>query len=907
MKRLDLTKSFQVVVLLLSFTHSRVDARQHWFSGPVTDPSYPEPGSLVQTGSLRSLQTVSPRFFDFTVSLYSNPQGDNDGSTQWKNVASTDQDAYEEIFQYMADGIYEATEGAHKLRKVRIFRNSAMSRTSNIVWKEEGRARASINGIATVGLHIYMYDVLNGDNRLKEDRIGAGFALAHEYGHYALGLYDEYDIDGDGYDDEPVKPSIMNAQFKARDKTTQTLINTDWLQYSIKRTTGGNFQNTLKTKQHRKYGASGWETLSQSKTAAEQVNKYGSSSVRRVVYPELAVVAPTGTNTPKSPDSGNARSDLEIIWQEEKLVYEIVIDNSGSMGNEEGKIESARAAARLLVDLAEINSAIGVIRFDSYPVVVTPITIISDQATKATIKAAINTIEPGDYTYIGEAAKFALNQLQSPGTPDGIKVVFLLTDGTSNDNALAPIPEYQAAQVPIFAFSYGKDADTETLRAMAEQTKGQLYISPVSLAAISQAIQDANTFAASASDVTAGQRTVQAGETSISTVIVDSTLVRLNVIVTFPGKRESATVNLITPDSKRLVPNDITQSSGETLEYFTIENPPTGTWQIAVTGNAAAPVTFDYQVTGLPQGETLALEVDAWDGKRKVNYPEPFVLRAALGLGLPVLNANVEAILTAPDGTSFTVTMNDAGTAPDSVANDGLYSAAVNYKQSGIYDVLVRVLAEAGVAVESEASLEPSAGENGEFIPFGPDSPLTETFERFERIQMNVSGVVQDDHGNTFADATTLPADNSLVPGIIDIAGDVDMFAIPAPAGSGEIAIRVSNLALGMDPLLSVFDGAKVLIQKRTLTDTQAQGGYVVVTVPYSGGETFYAKVSHQLPSGTGWYQVSAGSVLYKDLPPDEDPLPPDECADYNGYVALICYILQFLQELFDIFFGSNE
>jgi hypothetical protein len=78
------------------------------------------------------------------------------------------------------------------------------------------------------------------------------------------------------------------------------------------------------------------------------------------------------------------------------------------------------------------------------------------------------------------------------------------------------------------------------------------------------------------------------------------------------------------------------------------------------------------------------------------------------------------------------------------------------------------------------------------------------------------------------------------------------MFAIEAPAGSGKIAIRVSNLASGMDPLLSVFDGAEVLIVERTLKDSEAQGGYVVVTVPHSGGETFYAKVSHKLSGGVG-------------------------------------------------------
>jgi uncharacterized protein YegL len=893
MKILDVTTACQLMLLLLSFTHN--DARQHWLSGPVTDPSYSKPGSPVQKRSLRgSNKAVSPRFFDFTISLHSNPQGDNDGSTQRVDAASADQDTYEEIIQFMADAIYEATEGAHKLRKVRIFRNNVKSSTSDITWKSKGHPSAHINGITSTGLHIYMYDDFNGHDLLK-DRIGAGYTLAHEYGHYALGVFDEY-VQESG--DVRVEPSIMSSQWNARNEASQSLVDSDWLQFSIKRTTGGKFQNTLKTAQHRMYNESAWETLSRLDTTAERLSATLSSIPSRVVYSELAAVAPTGTNTPSSPDlPGTARSDLEIIWEAENLVYEIVIDSSGSMDGT--KIDNALTAAKLLVDLAEVGSAIGVIRFSSTPSVVSPITNIPDQATKNSIKAAIDLIGAGGGTSIGAAAQLALNQLQSPSTPNGTKVVFLLSDGMSFDDALAPIPAYQAAQVPIFAFSYGDDADTETLRAMAEQTKGQLYISPISLAAVSQAFQDANTLATSASNVATGSGTAPSGAASVSPLIVDSTLSVLNVVVTFPGVPSSATVNLVAPDSTLVQPDQITESGGETLVLFTIENPLSGEWQISVTGNTA-PVSFDYQVSGLPTGVTVSLAVDALNGNRTVSYPEPFVLTASLGLELPVLNANVEAILTAPDGTTFTVPMNDAGTAPDSVANDGWYSAAVKYDQSGIYDVLVRVLAEAGVAVESAANLVLSAGVNGEFVPFDPDSPLTETFERFERIQVEISGVVPDDHGNTFGDATTLPADNSLVPGIIETAGDVDVFSIPAPADSGEIAIRVSNLALGMDPLLSVFDSAEVLIVERKLTDFDAQGGYVVVTVPYSGGETFYAKVSHQLSDGVGWYQVSAGSIIFKDLPRVEENITTDndECAVY-GFFAFICYILKFLEKLF--------
>lgn len=885
-KILGLATASLLVALMLSFDHnSSVEAWKHWFSGPVRDPSYLEPGSL--RGSL-----AVPRFFDFTISLHSDPQGDDDGSTQGTDPASVDQDKYEEIIQFMADAIFEATEGAHKLRRVRIFRNGAKSSTSDIVWRASGHPAAHISGITSSGLHIYMYDDFDGLDLLT-DRIGAGYTLAHEYGHYALGVFDEYELE-EG--DVPVVPSIMNNQWTARNSVSQTLVNADWLQYSIARTTGGNFQNTLKTEQHRRYNQSVWETLATLDTSAETIRAELSSYPTRPVYSELATVAPTGTNTPSSPDlPGTARSDLDIIWEAKELVYEIVIDRSGSMGG--NKIANAKTAAKLLVDLVEIGSSVGVISFSSGPTSVSSVRTITNTATKTAIKAAIDTISAGGGTSIGAAAQFALNRLLSPSIPEGTKVVFLLSDGQSGDNALAPIPAYQAAQVPIFAFGYGSDADTVTLRAMADQTGGLLFISPVSLSDVSAAFQDANTAAASASNVATGSSNAPSGAASSVPLIVDSTLALLNVVVTFPGGATSATVKLVTPTGQELDADQVDESGGETLVLFTIENPQAGDWQISVTGNGGQ-VSFEYQASGTSTGATFTSTVDTLDGKRTLTYPEPFVLTAALGFVLPVLNAEVEAEITAPDGTMFTVQMNDEGAAPDSIADDGWYSAAVNYDQSGIYQVLVRATAAAGVAVESGGNLQPSAGPNGEFVPFSPAAPLTETFQRFERIQVETSGVVADDHGDSFATASPLSGGNVLVSGIIETSGDVDVFVIATPAALTEISVRVSNLAFGMDPRLSVFDSSEVLIEERT--ETEAQGGYLTVTVPVTGNATLYARVSHESPSGTGWYKVSAGSVLNKDLKALDPVLPiEEEGCDKYGILAFGCYILKFFLDIF--------
>jgi len=181
------------------------------------------------------------------------------------------------------------------------------------------------------------------------------------------------------------------------------------------------------------------------------------------------------------------------------------------------------------------------------------------------------------------------------------------------------------------------------------------------------------------------------------------------------------------------------------------------------------------------------------------------------------------------------------------------------------------------------------------------EKPLEESYERFERIQVEVAGVVSDDHGNTIVGATALSV-STVEPGIIEMAGDVDVFETIAP-DDGAIAFRVTNLALGMDPVLGVYNSLDELIKEVSQSDSEASGGYAVATVDATSGELLYAKVAHQSASGTGWYQISAGNVLFTDLPEvldSDDPDGEDDCSDW-GFFFIICWIGQFFGWLFDI------
>lgn len=831
------------------------NARQHWFSGPVH--THPTVGNL-RTGRTAIVATAgTPQLFDVVISLESNPTGDDDGNTQGVDPQSAAQDKIERIIQYFADGVYESTEGAHKLRKVRIFRQSAKQNTADVVWTASGHPHAAINGITSSGLHIYMYDLF-GNHDLLADEIGAGYTLAHEWGHYAYGLKDEYVIQNG---DVRVVPSIMSSQWQAKSGDTR------WLNFSIAHQSDppGDFQNTKKTNQHRRYKASCWEVLAQKPSLLDRLRPLLGGEPLRVFYPTLEAVAPVGMALPQFPDiPGSARSDLDIIWMKDTLTYEIVIDRSGSMSGT--KIENAKTAAKLLIDLASVGSTkIGIIAFDSTPTTVSPIIAIADDTAKTSLKTAIDGLTASGGTAIGAAAQSALDALLALNTSDDTKVVFLLSDGLSGDNALAPIPAYVTNQIPMFTFSYGSDADTGTLGQMATATKGRLFISPIALADVSQAFQTASTLASGQASVAAGGGTASPSPSEMPSITVDSTMTRLTVAVTHQGAPAAASFELEAPGGARHAPVQISASGGATLSFFDVSNPAAGTWRISMV--AGAGVSFQFQASAESDGG-YALEAAATAGEA-IEYPEPFLLVAYLGKELPIAGANVRAVITFPSGSQHTVALADDGIAPDEVANDGHYTALVEYDQSGVYDVVIRAEAVAGASRLTASALELSAGPNGTLVPPEPDMPIHEAYQRFERLQITVDGVVADDHGNTPPMATAIVAANEEpVPGRIEVASDVDVFSFVVPSGTSTIVFRVIDLASGMSPHLRIFgaDGVTVLGQG-TIATNQSAGGYLAVTVPSQPGSTLFAEVRHNNgASGTGLYGITAGPGVGSDV-----------------------------------------
>ena len=888
------TNAFCCLLLSSLLLPVTVEAQKSWFSGisrdgqtrPFSATQIAEEGEGGKRVEVRS--TVDGTFIDLMVSIYNKtgdpdyPTGDNDGrqSTIDMDSGSIEQDTYEKIFQFMADAIYESTERKHKLRTIRIFKNGDRMEDADIQWIEKRRKiSADVNGAGWLGGHIRMADIfVNGkesangmfeDANLLDDREGAGYTLAHEMGHYFYGVFDEYVTDDCGVKDEMAVPkTIMNSQWSAKGG------NYEWLNYSIAYQSGnpnGDWVNNKKNCQDKRYGESAWETMTR--------HPFWDTKLLDIIFlfsrpfhPELREVAPTGTNSPvvnlKPGGDGSiadARSDLVVIWATDEIVYEIVLDNSGSMIG--SKIADAKTAAKLLVDKAVVGSSqVGVILFNSTASTLVPLTLIDSQATKNALKATIDTVTAGGSTVVGSAAQLALDTLLAAGNTAATNIVFLVSDGISGDNALAPIPAYQNAKIPIFAFAIGTDADTTTLQALATQTGGQMFISPTTLAAVTAAFEQANQSASGLQGLSSGTSSATSATPTDIVFEIDVTVDRFDLTTVHEGGAADATIVLTAPGGTIVPANTITESANETASVFTMDMPQLGEWTISVLSNTGASTEFSYQVTISSIGTAFSVGASSMHGP-SISYPTPMLVEAVLEQDFRISNAQVDAVLTAPSGVKSPLALRDDGVSPDEISGDGRYSALVSYSENGTYtiDVLATNFQDTATFTSNGSS---TASTEGTAIPQPPDVPVGVRFERVDTIQITVAGVVADDHGNSIASATSVIADNSDTAGKIESAGDVDFFAFVAPIGSLDLSVRVTGLAAGMDPFLVVMDSVGQVLGQGDLLTSSTSGGYLAIGVPVTAGEQYFASVSDtNATAADGIYSISVGPTIVSDPP----------------------------------------
>ena len=177
-----------------------------------------------------------------------------------------------------------------------------------------------------------------------------------------------------------------------------------------------------------------------------------------------------------------------------------------------------------------------------------------------------------------------------------------------------------------------------------------------------------------------------------------------------------------------------------------------------------------------------------------------------------------------------------------------------------MYTVTTTLDNQAGTAWFTQIAEAHAVGPHGEtWTP--TTTPVGEAFVVTAATQVTITNWLTDDHGNTPLMATFLQPDNARVAGRIDHAGDVDVFQV-TPDISGTLVVRLSSLALGMQPHIRLLaaDGTTVI---NTFNPPAQSSEYFFTRVAAQAEVPFYVEVSDQNASAAGGlYEISVGQPL---------------------------------------------
>lgn len=374
----------------------------------------------------------------------------------------------------------------------------------------------------------------------------------------------------------------------------------------------------------------------------------------------------------------------------------LVIDVSGSMSGT--KLANAITAARNFVDRSEVGSALGVVQFSTTATLLLALTAVTDDASRARIKAALPTGTVAN-TSIGAGMQTALAALQA-STSGHKKVMVLLTDGEENTRPMIAdvLPSVVAANVRVYAIGLGAGSDAR-MQDVATRTGGVYYAVPeTDAAALNAAFTSVVNLTGSVqrSSVESASQAVAAGATATYTAVLDGSIGR-STLFTFSAPRGAAlTITLQTPDGTVLDSTyagySVDAAAG--VVKFAIDGTAApGTWTASVHNVRTSSATVVMEVTSANRAGQAAITLSTRLGKASVTYPEPIRIEARLASTEAIVGAGVRAEVVDPSGTTITLPLLDNGQGADRFPLDGVYAAYfTGYTGNGRY--AVRVLAD---------------------------------------------------------------------------------------------------------------------------------------------------------------------------------------------------------------------
>lgn len=744
------------------------------------------------------------------------------------NATATQIQKIQKAFQKASDILADATEGHHRFGTINIINNAGpedIASAEFVVGNDLG-IRGSAPPAEHIGYGVHRWHVatdysefadvsaLPPNNMDDPGLYAAAFMIAHEFGHHAYGLADEYS--GLDLTKPPNQQHVglhancapgpnPGSQFQGHDDANLSYcLMDDYKQrggLSIPNSSDPRYKYSLDefcvASNHDKPDQNGFNI-----TTYQSVRHNGKSCWETLASLDKSWRLPilNGLPNPNQPPSQPVTFSTSCGSQRVILL----IDRSGSMAND-GRLNFAKLGANLFTTFYE-NSYLGVVSFSNLPRVDYPLSLINSATARNAAKTATSSLTAFGATNIGGGLQTSLEQLTGAGDCATCpKTIILLTDG---DHNVGTPPEsvtaaLQKAGVRVVAAVLGPNislAAETSLKNITRQTSGQyirlgFFNSTTQPASNSDASSLVGFFLRATNEIQGNGMIMQqrdlmtSGQVKEYPVLVEQNAANAMFTLTKSNQADGITLSLRTPSGAI-----ITESGGTNIEFISdsnsrtlrVKTPQPGTWKVVASAGAVNTGKLDV----LAFTEHGGVQLNTWVDEDDLVFPSPVKVHAApLYDSTRVIGATVTGTVIRPDGSKALITMFDDGNFDehgDEIPNNGIYSAIFNdYLGDGTYVFEVVAVNSNGRKYEGE-------------LADSTATPSVPPFSRMDSTTAIVSGMTSGD---------TVWVDDALPRGATPHGGGetwhwVD--ANPAPFMGG--ASHQSKLATGFHQ--HFFDGA---------------------------------------------------------------------------------------------------
>jgi uncharacterized repeat protein (TIGR01451 family) len=595
-------------------------------------------------------------------------------------------------FQNASQILSDATDGQHRFGSIAIVNNSGASESAEYwVNADTGRAYATQGRYGVRGEHVMLY--FQSDFQALNGADGDSYTIAHEHSHHAYGVLDEYS--GPGFfgfltvDAEcKAPPDVATDSFCLMDNYFIRGGRASGGAYTLNEyCVAGNHDPDMDTYQQSSNGRSCWAQIS--------------------AHPKRPATAPGGLPT----DAPPAAHTVDFEEGSDPLRVVLVLDRSGSMGGE--RIDFAKRAANLFVDFLRDGDSVAVVSFSDAATVNFALTPISGSGTKASARAAINSLTASGNTNIGGGLQAGLNQLTTQTSHSCNNIIVLLSDGDHNTGPTpaSVIPAIQDADTTVLSVGLGSGISSSgqaALQNVANQTGGRYFSVTNSFDLVGLFLRLTYESFGSGLLVRA-PLSITTGQTREVVTMVEAGTASATFAVAIANQSDQITLSLRSPSGQII--NEADAANDPNLELIISPNsralrlrtPEPGNWRIVVTAGTVSPNSMiEVQAFGDHDGVQLNLSV----AKDTLTAAESVQLLATPRFeGEAVTGATLTGRVTRPDGSSVFISLYDDGQTAhgDAVANDGIYSTRFNqYSGNGTYTFSIKADVSSGTSYSGE-------------------------------------------------------------------------------------------------------------------------------------------------------------------------------------------------------------